>query len=199
MTDEDVVALLQGDGEAQRRGLRILYNGKGAEFGRFFMRCGLSHADAQDAVQDTVLKILRAASQYTNEKSAKAWMWSIARNTMIDFKRRQKRNLEDTLDDNDWNNKFEVVGQTEASVGLDGSDTTASASEVELCVSRGIKRFADEEPERAYAISLHVDGIDGREIAERIGRSYEATRQYLLQCRQKLAPFISNCIQLLKV
>lgn len=198
MTDEDVIALLKGGGADQRRGLRILYNGKGAEFGRFFMRCGLSHADAEDAVQDAVLKILRAAPQYTEEKSAKAWMWSVARNTMIDFKRRQKRSLEDTLDDNQWNDKFEVVGQAEASVELNGRDANANGSDIELCVSKGIEKFADEEPERAYAISLHVDGIDGREIAERIGRSYEATRQYLLQCRQKLAPFISHCMQMLK-
>jgi RNA polymerase sigma factor (sigma-70 family) len=196
MTDDEILALLKGSGDDQRRGLRNLYNGKGAEFGRYFLRCGLVYEDAQDAVQDTILKILRSVTTYSMQSSAKAWMWSIARNTMIDAKRRKKRNIEDTLDDQQWNAEFEKPLNTTAGVGEDNKHYD---TEVELCVSKGIEKFSQSEPERAYAISLHIDGIDGREISERIGRSYEATRQYLLQCRQKLAPYIANCLQILKV
>ena len=37
-----------------------------------------------------------------------------------------------------------------------------------------------------------------REIGDRVGRTYGATREYLSQCRRRLAPFIAHCLPLLQ-
>ena len=58
-------------------------------------------------------------------------------------------------------------------------------------------QFAKAEPERAYALELVIEGVEGKEIADRLGRSEMATRQYLTQCRKHIAPFIQNCLELL--
>jgi RNA polymerase sigma factor (sigma-70 family) len=198
MSDEEIIALLKSTERDQRRGLRLLYQGKGREFGRYFVRCGMPYANAEEAVQETILKILRHAKDFTGEGTAKAWMWAAARNILIDWKRKQKRNLEDQLSEQEWSRQFdgdETVSNLASSTRALEQD---NSSEIENCVSNGIAKFSEDEPERAYVISLHVDGVDGREIAERIGRTYQATRQYLLQCRQKLAPYISGCMQLLE-
>lgn len=61
------------------------------------------------------------------------------------------------------------------------------------CVTEGLKNFTDVDPERAYALELVVEGVDGKEIAKRIGRSYDASRQFLTQCRLHFAPYIEKC------
>ena len=198
MSDEEIIALLKSNEIDQRRGLRLLYQGKGREFGRYFVRCGMPYANAEEAVQETILKILRYAKDFTGEGTAKAWMWAAARNILIDWKRKQKRTLEDQLSEQEWSKQFDGDETISNPVSLSTDHEKDNSSEIENCVSNGISKFSNDEPERAYAISLHVDGVDGREIADRIGRTYEATRQYLLQCRQKLAPYISECMQLLK-
>jgi DNA-binding NarL/FixJ family response regulator len=68
---------------------------------------------------------------------------------------------------------------------------------VEECVSAAIIKFSEIEPERAYVLDLLVEGIEGKEIAERIGRTYAATRQYLSECRKHLMPFVGECYELL--
>ena len=69
---------------------------------------------------------------------------------------------------------------------------------VQDCVAKGLERFAAEEPERAYVIDLYADGIGLQEIADRIGRTYGATREYLSQCRKRVPPFIKHCLPLLQ-
>jgi RNA polymerase sigma factor (sigma-70 family) len=191
MTDDELMLLLNSTSNDQKRALRFLYQGKGQEFGRYFRRSALSQADADECVQDTILKILRNCKSYSAEGTVNSWMWAIARNVLIDRIRSSKRSLEDTKSDEEWS-KHEKVSATSNLSDL-------NSNEIEGCVSNGIQIFSIEDPERAYVISLHVDGLDGKEIAERIGRTHDATRQYLLQCRQKLAPYISHCVELLGV
>jgi RNA polymerase sigma factor (sigma-70 family) len=189
MTDEELIRHLNSDGRQQRRALTYLYQSKAQDFGRYFRRSGLNHADAEDAVQDAILKVFKSSQKYSGEGTLNSWMWAIARNVLIDRKRAEKRSLEDTLNDVEWSSKGIKIEEE--------SDNGLISADIEMCVSKGIKKFARDDPERAYAISLHVEGVEGREVAERIGRTYEATRQYLLQSRQKLAPYISNCLELI--
>ena len=70
--------------------------------------------------------------------------------------------------------------------------------EVELCVSNGLKLFAKEHPDRAYVLEMVVEVVDSEQIAERLGRTYDALRQYLMQCRKYLKPYIENCYLMLK-
>ena len=59
MTDEDIIAALCAGGAEQSAALRRLYEHKGREFGRFFMAKGLSRADADDVLQEALLKVLK--------------------------------------------------------------------------------------------------------------------------------------------
>ncbi|HEX9163893.1 MAG TPA: RNA polymerase sigma factor [Thermoanaerobaculia bacterium] len=57
-------------------------------------------ADAEDAVQETFLKIHRAASTYTGEASFATWIYRILINTCYDaLRKRRRRREEATLDD----------------------------------------------------------------------------------------------------
>lgn len=51
--------------------------------------------DAEDAVQDTLLKVHRASSTYTGEASFTTWMYRILVNTCFDALRKRKRRPEE--------------------------------------------------------------------------------------------------------
>lgn len=55
-----------------------------------------SVADAEDAVQDTFLKIHRAAATYTGEASFSTWIYRILVNTCYDLLRKRRRRPEES-------------------------------------------------------------------------------------------------------
>ena len=69
---------------------------------------------------------------------------------------------------------------------------------VENCVSLGLNNFRKEMPERAYAITLQMEGTSIEDIGNKIGRTAAATKQYLYECRKKIQPFIAHCTEMLE-
>jgi RNA polymerase sigma factor (sigma-70 family) len=65
------------------------------------------------------------------------------------------------------------------------------------CFEQGFARFKEIEPERAKVLSLQLDDLSIEKIAEKIGRTNGATKEYLSQCRKKLAPYVEHCTELL--
>jgi RNA polymerase sigma-70 factor, ECF subfamily len=58
---------------------------------RFSYRMLLNEADARDATQDTLVKVLRNLEQYDTTRPFSTWVFGIARNTCIDEHRRRGR------------------------------------------------------------------------------------------------------------
>lgn len=56
-----------------------------------FERLGAHHDEAQDAAQETFLRLLKAASQYTPLAPFRAFLFRIARNAWMDFCRSRQR------------------------------------------------------------------------------------------------------------
>ena len=60
-----------------------------------------NRADAEDLFQDIWFRVIRHAGRF-NDVSFKAWLWKIARNLLIDFRRKRKPDLSlDAVDDED--------------------------------------------------------------------------------------------------
>lgn len=200
MNDEETIKELAAGGIRQSAALRRLYLDKGKEFGRFFVRKGLDRVEADDVLQETFLKILTQAQNYkgqgTSANHANAWMWQIARNALADHYRHKP--AEEGLDEDGWLRVEEANSKNPAEPNpLWSHDGPNESRQAEECVQRGLALFSKKDPDRAYAIELLVEGVEGKEIADRIGRSYTATRQYLTECRKALAPFIQDCLQFL--
>ena len=139
--------------------------------------------------QETILKVLRRVSTYRGDGRFESWVWQVARNALADYRRAQMNRLDDSTPD--------LTELADANPNLWLRDEQDPSRQVEKCVAGGLSRFAIKEPRQAYAIGLLVDGVGCKEIGDRIGRSYDATRQYLMQCRKQLAPFISHCLEML--
>ena len=66
---------------------------------QFVLQIIRHRTQSEDLVQDVFLKILRKAKTFRGEGSFKAWMFNIARNVALDHLRKNKRQNNESLDD----------------------------------------------------------------------------------------------------
>jgi len=70
-------------------------------FFSWFLGMTGSRADAEDLFQDLWVRVIRNAGRFENV-SFRAWLWQIARNLLIDFRRKRKPDVSlDAADDED--------------------------------------------------------------------------------------------------
>ena len=190
MTEEEIVRGICSGGRNRDIALRTLYDTTAQHMMRFFVHRGASGDDARDILQDTFVKIVRSADSYSGDGAARSWLWQIARNCLTDHIRKHARRLDDEVAVND--DAWDLLQETTA-----GPVDCVPGQSAEECVALGLEAFAGQMPERALALTLHMDGLSMAELGERIGRSVAATKEYISQCRKKIQPFIAHCADLL--
>jgi RNA polymerase sigma-70 factor, ECF subfamily len=139
-----------------------------------------NETDAEDLVQETYARALRAADQFTPGTNLKAWLFRILRNTFISSYRRQRNNP--------------VVG------GLDTVEPTAQAAaddqwfrdDVEL---DRLRKVVAEEIEAALlslsedartVILLDLEGLTEVEVAQVVGCPVGTVKSRLARARASL-------------
>lgn len=191
MNEEEWIELICMGGKAADVGLRALYRELGTPMLRFFASHGAPDDQAKDLLQETFIRVFKAASSYSGNGSAKSWLWQIARNCLTDHFRKLGRikDREVIFDEDGWERLLES--------SPDHAQASVEQESLEDCVSRGVQVYGQQMPDRAYVLTLQMEGATIEEIAAQIGRSAAATKEYLSQCRKKLRPFILECRQLL--
>jgi RNA polymerase sigma factor (sigma-70 family) len=127
-------------------------------------------ADAEDAVQETFLKIHRAASTYSGEASFATWAYRILVNTCYDHLRKRRRRIEETNLD-------------------DGQETLErTAPNVDDAKRMTLRKLLDELPEqRRTVFSLfEIEGLSHAEIGEILGISEGNSKWILFSTRKEL-------------
>lgn len=122
-------------------------------------------SDAEDAVQETFLKVHRAASTYTGEASFSTWMFRILVNTCYDLLRKRKRRIDEAPIEN-------VVERTSPSVD--------DAKRITL------RKLLDELPEQRRSVFtlFEIEGLSHAEIGEILGIS-EGNSKWILFATKK--------------
>ena len=192
MTEEDIIKLIRTGGKAMVAGVKALYENTAQPMLRFFVYQGTSGDEAQDILQETLIKIVRSADSYSGQDKAKSWIWQIARNCLIDHQNKQGSRAKHEIAVND--EQWESLEQTAPDPS---SASCAAPGSVDECVSAGLEKFNRREPERAFVLMLQMDGLSIEEIGHRIGRTMAATKEYLSQCKKKIQPYIAHCTDLL--
>lgn len=186
--DRFLLAQIERGGRARESAVAGLYHHYGAAFQRYFERHQADATEAEDLVQEVFIKIVRNAGQFRGDATPSAWLWSIARNTLISHHRGAR---------------VEFVDPPGGDEGDDPWNIPDSACPVEVqmdeealmnCIRREFARFADQHADRAQALALVVfHSWQPNEVAQYLGRTAGATREYLSQCRKLLQPFLSHC------
>jgi len=182
--DASLVALLRTDGQPRQAGITQLYARYGRDFKGYFRRHGANDAQAEDLLQETFVKVIRALDSWEGSGTLEAWLWTIARNTLLSQLRSARGEVSlDADDDAD-------SGDTLAS-RLAGSDSDPADTD---CVKRGLAGFAQKFAEYAHVLErVVVDDWGCEELAQYRGCSAGAAREYLSQCRKRLWQYVAHC------
>lgn len=88
MIDEKALMLLVRDGQVDK--LAILFERYKVKLYNYFRRLGNSTAHSEDLVQETFMRVLAYRTSFNGDSQFNTWLYSIARNTSVDFHRKNK-------------------------------------------------------------------------------------------------------------
>ena len=143
-----------------------------------------NYDDSFDVAQEVFLKLYHNIGSFKGESSFSSWLYRIAKNTALDFLRKDKKN------------KNNVSLYTENSDGeetvMDIPDTSVSSSPEQTAVKNEAKEIlysaldeiSDEHKE--IIILRDVDGYTYEEIAEMLGLEYGTVKSRLFRAREAL-------------
>jgi RNA polymerase sigma-70 factor, ECF subfamily len=126
-------------------------------------RYTMSHADAEDLVQETMLKAYGGFDRFREGTNVKAWLYRIMRNTWINSYRAKQRR------------PVEVLGDmvTDAQLMADAAHSSAGLPSAEL---QALRRLADDEilavfqclavEQRIVVYYADVEGLRYKDIAQ---------------------------------
>jgi RNA polymerase sigma-70 factor (ECF subfamily) len=168
-----LAAFLAGDGHAfdtlvtryERRVYAICH--------RYFRNA----ADAEDAMQDAFVALLRRGGTFAGTSSFSTWMYRVATNACNDLARKRRRRPQ--RDDTD----VEALGDERASAPGVEDALAASSLGPEL-----VAALRTLEPEHREAVVLHdVYGLGYAEIAERSGAAVGTVKSRIHRAHSRLA------------
>lgn len=183
--DASLVAMLHTDGGARQSAIAQLYRRYGRDFKAYFRRHGAAEALAEDVLQETFVKVLRSIGSWNGAGTLEAWLWTVARNTLMSALRHGP-GANVSIDDLDGST-LEAFPHGHSAEG-DPADAD--------CVKRGLVAFAEKHTEAANILErVAVDGWGYEELAQFRGCTAGAAREYLSQCRKRIWSYIGHCYQ----
>lgn len=176
------------DGE---KALEFLYRKHRRAMLAFVRSLGLDADNAEDVVHNVFLQVVKKAGTFRGESAVSSWLFGMARNGAMDVFRKGGKEL--GLDDESWQHIANTVA-ADIACPLEPAPQKA----LQDCVNQAYRAFAKSHPAAAELIHQStVNDWDGKAIAEFLGRTAGAAREYLSQCKKKLKPFLEPCRHLL--
>lgn len=124
--DEKTLLRLLADESTQRAAFRTLVQRYSEPLYRQIRRMVLSHADADDVLQNTFLKAWQALPMFEGRSRLSSWLYRIAYNEAIDFMRHRRQDLSLSADEGEGS---AVAAQLMADEHFDGDETAAQLQE----------------------------------------------------------------------
>ncbi len=145
---------------------------------RVALRLTGNPADADDLVQETMLKAYRAWDQYEKGTNAKGWLLTILRNSFINEYRRRTRHPETV--DVDTIEPYAVFGEVQ--------DDDPQGAFFDQIVDDEVLKAIDELPEafRETLVLSDVEGLSYQEIGKILGVPVGTVKSRLFRARHAL-------------
>ncbi len=151
-----------------------------------FRLCG-NHEDAQDCLQDAMIRVYRAISGFKGQSSFSTWVYRITTNTCLDELRRRKNKQNTSLDsllDAGWSPADEY----------DTPERHALQSEKRREIEQAIAGLPDDM--RAAIVLRDVQGFSYDEIASMLGANVGTVKSRISRGREKLREKLSQTLEL---
>lgn len=124
--DDKTLLRLLADDKTRRRAFEIIVSQYSEMLYRQIRRMVLFHDDANDVLQNTFLKAWQAIPMFEGRCKISSWLYRIAYNEALDFRRRQKQNFSLSGDVGENN----VVSRLMADAYFDGEKIDAMLQQV---------------------------------------------------------------------
>ncbi len=180
-SDEELAELCrerdeQAFAELMRRYLRQIYT--------FAYQYGRSPEDTEDIVQDTFYKIWKYIDKYTAGKQFRPWLYTIARNTALDFLKKKKSAAFSDLDDDVNNLQFADILEDESPLQSEVFETQANINQLQFAMQ-------ELHPDHKAVLMLHYkDDMTFEEISNIVGKPMNTIKSWhrraLLRLKNKL-------------
>jgi RNA polymerase sigma-70 factor, ECF subfamily len=143
-----------------------------------------SHHDAEDATQETFLRVLRYSHRLATVQNPKTWVARIAWRVAVDQSKRRGRKREISLDDPD-------VPREQAPSSDAPADQAMHGSQVDARLERMIAALPEKL--RQPLILSALEEMSPREVAATLGINEAAVRSRVFRARQILREKLAGC------
>ncbi|OQX84205.1 MAG: hypothetical protein B6D63_05095 [Candidatus Latescibacteria bacterium 4484_7] len=175
--DAELMHLTASGDESAFRTLVERYQG---EIYNFFLRTADSEDDAADLTQRLFIKLFRSARGYRKSSSFRTFIFSIARNLLIDHYRQKNRADVVSIDE-----ISDGGGEFEHGLHDDGPMEMIEALELNEAFVKAVRTLPDEW---RIAMELRVGRqMSYKEIASVMGRSVSSVETIIFRARERLA------------
>src|SRR5687768_11944681 len=137
-----------------------------------------SREDAEDILQNVFVKISSNVDKLSDEQKLKSWIYTITRNTIIDYYRV-----------NASHKKIPVDNEIEETI-LD-EEYLDSTKGLDQCMMSMINLLPDEY--KGIIIDAELNGIKQKDLAEKYGMAYPSMRSRVQRGRERLKQLFYNC------
>ena len=168
-TDDQLMAAVRA-GEASA--FTELYERHGPALLSFLARLSDDRALAEDLLQETFLRVFRARATYEGEGQFRAWLFTIARRLVIDWRRSRKLAWSDD------------PAALETTAGPTRADDRTAVRDLIVRLERALRRLPEGQRE-VVLLSRHA-GLDAGQVAQVTGSTPGAVRVTLHRALQRL-------------
>lgn len=173
--------------------LRTVDREHGARFYREAATALRCWQEAEDVVQDAMVKVWLRCASFRGIGDPVAWIHQIVRNTLLDAldKRRPQQALQDESGELTPEVQSAVLSLSNEAVTR--PDQGLAEHQLEAVFRRCFDHFSADFPLHATVLRWIVDeGLDNSSIERLLDRSPGATREFISQCRKKARPYFSE-------
>lgn len=183
--DEQKLLQRAGKGDAQAFNA-LMSQQEGRMYAVALRMCG-NHEDAQDCMQEAMLRIFRAISSFKGQSTFSTWVYRITMNTCLDELRRAKRRKATSLDE-----RLEA-GWSPVDTG-DSPERHALRSEQRRAIDRAIRLLPEDM--RSAIVLRDIQGMSYEEIAEILSANVGTIKSRISRGRSRLREILSEQAEL---
>lgn len=165
-------ALVEGCQSGRLSAFEELFHAHGARMKSVALNLLGNVADAEDAVQETFLKVYRSVGSFKGQSALSTWMFRILINNCYDLRRRKQRRGGDAA---------------ELEIGAEGTpDLPASTTDhpLRLALERAVAQLRPRQ--REVFLLAEVEGFKHQEIGQMLGISETNSKNILFQAKREL-------------
>jgi RNA polymerase sigma factor (sigma-70 family) len=188
MAEQDLEDLARRAAKGDRAALEELVGAISDDVYRLAMRMLGHPADAEDACQEILVKVVTHLGSFRGESGLRTWVWKVATNHLASVRRSRREPPGLSFE------AFEGMLEAGLEAGTaDAPEDPVLEEEVKLGCTHTMLMCLDREHRAAFVLSEVMD-LSGEEGAEVLGISPAAFRKRVSRARRRLRGFMeANC------